>query len=390
MSRITQGKVSSGLSEELKTRFMKKYNLVPLTDNSKPVFFFGIYSLNDIDMINNHKSLAVLIWGGNDIVKIKTDENRKKYCKNILNKSNVKHISISSDISKDLIDLGYIQNRIKFSLADISKYNVCSLGTNIYIYTNVNCPERYGKKYYKEIKKRLPNIKFIIANYNTYTQIQLIKIYQSCFIGLRLTDHDGNANTVQELGLCGIRCVHNSDMPNAIPWKTVDDIIKTIKKERVRIGKTFPEVAQQMKQFLQDDKKWLHSSYYKYIAPVIPKIKEPLKISLTMIPIENTKQNIIVKSPEKVILSNEPMSVSIIMNVYNEDDNYLTDAINSYLNQEDVKIQLIISTVEDDPCINYIGRKWKDERICFSICDKNKHPGRGHLGIYYQINEATI
>lgn len=83
-------------------------------------------------------------------------------------------------------------------------------------------------------------------------------------------------------------------------------------------------------------------------------------------------------------------SVSVIMNVYKENEKYLNEAILSYLLQENVKLELIISTLEDDPCISYIKAKFKKyQNIKFCISKKKKHPGRGHLGIYYQLNRAV-
>ena len=40
------------------------------------------------------------------------------------------------------------------------------------------------------------------------------EVYKKCFIGLRLTDHDGNANTVQELKAMNIPVIHNGDDDN--------------------------------------------------------------------------------------------------------------------------------------------------------------------------------
>ena len=50
-------------------------------------------------------------------------------------------------------------------------------------------------------------------------------IYKQCFIALRLTEYDGNANTVQELELMGISVVHNGTHNNSLKWKSLDDIM---------------------------------------------------------------------------------------------------------------------------------------------------------------------
>ena len=58
------------------------------------------------------------------------------------------------------------------------------------------------------------------------------KIYGECFIGLRLTEHDGNANMVQEMKAMNIPVVHNlSDY--GLKWKSEDDIIRYINMYKV-------------------------------------------------------------------------------------------------------------------------------------------------------------
>jgi hypothetical protein len=47
------------------------------------------------------------------------------------------------------------------------------------------------------------------------------KIYAECFIGLRLTEYDGNANMVQEM-----KAMNLSDY--GLKWKNVNNIIEYI------------------------------------------------------------------------------------------------------------------------------------------------------------------
>lgn len=79
-------------------------------------------------------------------------------------------------------------------------------------------------------------------------------------------------------------------------------------------------------------------------------------------------------------------SVTVIMNVYNENPIFLFQAIESYLNQINVKIQIIISTIENDPCIKLINDKYNNIEFCIS--NIKEHPGYGHKGIYYQLNKS--
>ena len=52
-------------------------------------------------------------------------------------------------------------------------------------------------------------------------------IYKQCYIGLRLTSHDGNANMVQEMQAMNIPVVHNNS-DYGLKWNNINDVIKYI------------------------------------------------------------------------------------------------------------------------------------------------------------------
>lgn len=81
--------------------------------------------------------------------------------------------------------------------------------------------------------------------------------------------------------------------------------------------------------------------------------------------------------------------VTVIMNTYQENPSFLFRAINSYLIQKDVKVQIIVSTVAGDPSISLIKKKFKPGLVEMCISTKKEHPGKGIKGIYYQLNKAT-
>ena len=86
-------------------------------------------------------------------------------------------------------------------------------------------------------------------------------MYRRCFIGMRLTEHDGLAHTVTELGLMGRRCVWNGGSPNAIPYKNVDDVVVAIEAERECLPD--PEmVAEEMRAYLDIGTDWLDTEWY--------------------------------------------------------------------------------------------------------------------------------
>lgn len=80
------------------------------------------------------------------------------------------------------------------------------------------------------------------------------------------------------------------------------------------------------------------------------------------------------------------MKATIIMNCIHEDFGYLRSAIKSYVNQEGVEVQLIVSTIEDDPCIGFIRINFPSVELC--IYPKSEHPGKCPQGSFLQINKA--
>lgn len=71
-------------------------------------------------------------------------------------------------------------------------------------------------------------------------------------------------------------------------------------------------------------------------------------------------------------------TASVIINTYNGNQSWLIDAVDSYLNQKNVDIQLIVSTVEKDPSL--ITLKGYSDKIDFCISD--------YPNIYYQTNNG--
>ena len=83
-----------------------------------------------------------------------------------------------------------------------------------------------------EVVKKLPEFNFIYSNELNLPYEKMPEIYAKCFIGLRLTEHDGNANMVQEMKAMDIPVVHNlSDY--GLKWKNVNDIIRYINMYKV-------------------------------------------------------------------------------------------------------------------------------------------------------------
>ena len=216
--------VSPSLSK-FEKRIMSTYNLVKYNNIYKPALFFGIYKLSDVDKLKKHKGNIYILWGGSDAnVEIPF---HKKIIDMVRKIKIAKHYSISVDLSKRLQQLGFDYTQIQFDITDYNLFKpTYKKGNNIYVYNGDKSgrEDLYGREIYSEIEKRFPEFNFIYSVGLNKKYEEMPRIYSNCFIGLRLTKHDGNANTVQEMNAMNIPVVHNGEHKLSLSWENIDDV----------------------------------------------------------------------------------------------------------------------------------------------------------------------
>jgi len=203
-----------------------------------PCIFFGLYNDNDISVVKNHKGKKYIMWGGTDVDP--RYELQKKALNSIKDCNNVFHIAISDNIKQRLQNLNIPCEHIILNLVNYNIFKPLSvMGPKIYIYNGYDRGNEdiYGKKIYEYVMKTLPEYEYILSTETKVPYEQMPNIYSQCFIGLRLTIYDGNANTVQEMGAMGINVVHNGNYYNSLNWTSKEDVVRIIKKEHDRIFK---------------------------------------------------------------------------------------------------------------------------------------------------------
>ena len=215
--KLTQVFVSDSL-KHLQPRLLSLFNLKEYYNRSLPALFFGIYNKQDFQYIHNHTSLSYLMFGGSDV------PNYEKCNPSII------FVAISTDIQTRIKQDSIL---IKFTLVDKTIFKPYhSQGNKIYIFDGRLKKDSnritYGATYYDEVVNRLPNHEFMYSSDLNMPYEKMPEIYRQCFIGLRLTSHDGNANTVQELEAMNIPVIHNQS-EYGLKWKNIDDIIMHIK-----------------------------------------------------------------------------------------------------------------------------------------------------------------
>ncbi|XWV26187.1 hypothetical protein QJ857_gp0891 [Tupanvirus soda lake] len=265
----------------------KSYGLASYNNDYEPAIFYGLMTDNDVAVLEKNKSLKVIIWVGGDInYLINRTEHVSKSIKaridRILKIPKIKHISISSFISKNLTQLSVPFKMVPFMGIDFSYYKPVPKGPCIYLYTYPCSEEYYGKDLYMRLIEKYKNIKFIatccsLAYKNIknnpkanplgikyYTKQQLIKkVYPQCFVGLRLTNHDGLSATVQELGLMGIKCIHNGCSPSALNYNSFEDICNHIDSEYKKINEVDYALALKVKEYLTISPDFFNTKFHQ-------------------------------------------------------------------------------------------------------------------------------
>lgn len=268
----------------------KTYNLKNYYDPNKPAFFYGIVKDEDIQAVLNHKSKKYIIWAGGDIdILYHMNKNtpysktRWEILKKIQNMDEVYYIPFSIYMINDMINLFYKYKYVPFfGCPNINDFVPQPLGDKIYYYTYPDYQKNiYGEKLVEQIIKKRPDFKFLKLTHNrTYLNNkeycdnnnistceksnELIQKYKECFVGLRLTNHDGIANSVLELGLLGIKSIYNDILcPTSLNYENIDDIINHIDNEMKNINKINYELIDKLKKHLELDNEVFHTKYYE-------------------------------------------------------------------------------------------------------------------------------
>lgn len=240
--------------------FFKKYSLKKYNNPNKPSIFFSLWNYSSIKY---HKSFALIIWRGSDILKM------ERVLKSIRKKKNIYHVAISSYISNDLKKYGIDHKFIPIVGVNNKYFKPTLMGNEIYTYipnsNSLKYYPRYGMNIIDKIRKKCKYKINIMKNCNQYTKEELVKIYNRCFCGLRMTKHDGLPNQVIEMGLMGRKSFYNGDIPGSIKWnkKDIRDIVENIEKEANKIGTINLDYAEKIKKFVDIGEDWLCTEFWE-------------------------------------------------------------------------------------------------------------------------------
>jgi hypothetical protein len=233
--------------------------LKPYTDVNKPSFFYSTQSIEHVMV--NHKGPAIMIVN-NDIRPI---QNNLEWVKN---RKNLYFISTSKLMSVylDGLDIPYVE--FPWHIADLRTVKSNPKGNSVYFYGAGVSDNLYGYHIVPRLMKtHFPHLNIIYARYNpslfpfvNYTKEQLPEIYKKIFVCIRLTRFDGLSDTVQSLGVRGIKTIWNGGTPSALSYSSEQDIIDHIRAEEKTIGFNDTVLAETCRGYLTPS-----NPDYKYI-----------------------------------------------------------------------------------------------------------------------------
>lgn len=242
------------------------YELRSYDDPYAPAVFYGCYRAEDLEALRRHQSLAVLLWGGSDAMNVRM----LRMVANLprTRRNPLFHIAPSSFIARDLDQVGISYRRLNIYPGNRPLFRPVPLGNKVYFYIGSRRPDRfefYGGPYLELMQRALPGVEFILGQARELPYEIMPAIYAQCAVGLRLVPHDAGSCTVVEMGLMGRKVIWNGGFPNAIPYRSINDVVRAIRGELERAGETDRAIAREVKRALADTA-WLKLKTYRQSA----------------------------------------------------------------------------------------------------------------------------
>ena len=224
---VRQAHVSTSLSHFAK-RFYRTHNLRPYDAPSQPAVFFGVYNDRDRLALLGHGADTVVVPGGSDVPNVRQVEE-------LVRRRPIWTLSISGDVQTRLHKLGIQTMRVVLNMVDKKLFRPvpkAELGRKVFVYNGwqKGAPlnwQIYNGAIMSEVADRLPHVQFIYSQGLNVAHEKMPDIYKQCSIGVRLTSHDGNANTVQEFEAMQIPIIHNQST-YGLKWSNADDVVKHV------------------------------------------------------------------------------------------------------------------------------------------------------------------
>jgi len=219
--------------------FLSRWELQTYCDKNAPCFFAGVYDMDDVDKINDHKGFAV-VWNTGRLMDVFFNLRKDV-------------IVAGTDIEKDVG--GYREKKLRLEIKDFSMFKPNPLGEHVYWYMlSTADQERYGYPLYMEIKDQIDYN--IILGYAKHP-IEYFKenYYDRCFVNIKPCINMG-ITTATELAKMGRYTIGDGKFPFMLG---IDDIVNKINIEAKKIGTITRDLTDD---YFTTTKEWLNVNFW--------------------------------------------------------------------------------------------------------------------------------
>lgn len=258
--RILQAYVSSTLEQTFGENFRHKYGLSKYHDTNAPSVFFGLYRLEDINLLIEHKGFSLIVWGGADM-----RDSTLEIAKPLIKSNRAATLAFPGEFSNTLTKFSIPHKSLYFAIKDYSSLLPTALGDKIYVYRGIKGSRA---KYFQWDSVISPLIDQFGEDKVIFTENlgfdELVKSYYSkAFIYVKPTPKGGCTSMI-ELGCMGIRTVGSghSTFPSFITYKNLSHLFRIIENESKKIGQIQRGVSESTFKIL-DNSDWLNTDFWK-------------------------------------------------------------------------------------------------------------------------------
>jgi len=209
--------------------FCKRWNIQAYQNINEPCFFAGVYNMEDIEVINNHKGFKV-VWNPGRIRPLFT-----------LLDSNLVVMKQTDAIDHSLIEEKYKIKQARFEIKDYSLFKPNPLGDCIYCYLGTEKSKyKYGFEEVERLRK-LTKFKILVGMLGRTIEQLKVDLYDRSFVYFK-SALVGGGTTSNELALMGRKTISKTKGEFYLLYDSIEQACEMIENEAKNIGKTVGSV----------------------------------------------------------------------------------------------------------------------------------------------------
>ncbi len=204
----------------------------------------GVYNLFEFNRIRHHKGLSIVIFCGSDAFLLgerpwfgKAEDNVLRHG---INNGYIRLVSISKDIELALSKIGLPSRRYNVCPTDEDNYKVTKpTSKRVYVYYNEKHKALFDWEVYEGVVKHYEGLGVEIDDVHSkdfVNPIDMPKVYEDCFVGMKPYLKDGYGNTQVELALSGRGCISNGQFGGNLRYGGLRDVITHIDNELKKVN----------------------------------------------------------------------------------------------------------------------------------------------------------